>query len=103
MDFLQSSGYIRFDSQGCIPVRTLYNEYTDWCTENLTKPLGTRTFSSWLKEHAGEYNIRYSKYIPQAGGKEVRGFYGIRSCLHPVMGRKTAESAWNHLEYKSGA
>ena len=80
-EFLNSQGYLRFDPDGCITSRYLYQHYRDWCQDNETLCLPSKTFSSWMIQHAGEYDLTYTNTIPGGNGRLVRGFKGVRAAV----------------------
>ena len=77
ISFMESTGYIRFENNTMATSRSLYEAYQRWCTDNAEKPVAAKTFSSYLIENEGTYNIKYSTNIPVSGGKKARGFTGI--------------------------
>lgn len=80
LDFLESEGYFRFDPEGEITSRQLYNLYSDWCIDNMLLPLKSNTFIAWLNQNGARYAIRYDTNISAGNGCRVRGFKGMRSC-----------------------
>ena len=76
--FMTSQGYFRFDPEGSISSRALYECYCSWCEDNMHRPLSARSFSDFLIQNQNRFSIRSSKHIPSEQGKEVRGFLGIR-------------------------
>ena len=78
LEFMASTGYIRYDFSGTITSRRLYEIYRVWCEDNALRPLGDRSFWSYIREHALEYNLDYNNHIPIGNGKNARGFRGIR-------------------------
>lgn len=80
LDFLRSEGYFRFDPEGTVSARALYEVYRDWCDDNNIAPLGTKTVSSFLKQNHLEYGLSYTSHVPIGNGKYARGFKGIRLC-----------------------
>lgn len=76
--FLGSEGYFRYDPTGGVSSRKLYSLYQEWCEDNSLVPLSTRSFWSYLCQHAGEYQLRHTNTIPIGNGKRARGFYGLR-------------------------
>jgi putative DNA primase/helicase len=78
ISFMRSDGYVRTDVSACAPGRSIYEAYCLWCHDNCLKPLGERTFSTYLKQNAGTYGLTYSNNIPYGtGGRKVRGYHGI--------------------------
>ena len=80
LSFMESQSYFVFDSNGSITSRSLYGLYQDWCADNLLTALSSGSFISALRMHEQRWGIRYSKKIPAPGGKQARGFRGLRSC-----------------------
>lgn len=80
VDFMGSSGYFRFDTEGSATSRRLYHTYRDWCEDNMLRPLSAGTFWSYLRQTATEYGLTYSENIAIGNGKHARGFRGIRLC-----------------------
>lgn len=78
--FLESEGYIRLDPLGAVSSRALYHSYEDWCQDNASPALSSRTFSGYLNENAGKLGLVYSNNIPIGSGKKVRGYRGICVC-----------------------
>jgi len=79
VDFLKSLGYFRFDPQGEISSRQLYNRYQDWCSDNMLTALSASSFTASLNQNGSQYAITYTNKV-RLGDKYVRGFRGIRSC-----------------------
>lgn len=77
-EFMRSEGYFRFDPEGKITSRSFYAVYSDWCEDNLLRPLSQRTFWGFLNQNAARYGLRQSTHIPAGSGKFVRGFQGAR-------------------------
>ena len=78
--FLKSEGYIRFDPEGQISSRRLYQCYQDWCEGNMLSSLSAKTFSSWMIQQTASYGLTYGNNIPDGNNRFVRGFKGIRAC-----------------------
>ena len=77
VEFMQSQGYFRWDKEGKISARRLYELYSLWCEDNALKPLSMRSFSGHLMANCDEYDISYSNAIPIQDGKRARGYIGI--------------------------
>lgn len=77
--FMASEGYFRFDPEGKISSRALHSIYSDWCEDNMLRPLSPRSCSDYLMQNLDRFSIRYSNKIPNGMGKVVRGFLGIRA------------------------
>lgn len=78
LEFMCSTGYITFDYEAKTTSRRLYEVYRDWCEDNALRPLCDRSFWSYLREHAIDYNLDYINHVPIGNGKSARGFRGIR-------------------------
>lgn len=78
LEFLKSDGYFRFEQEGHVTSRQLYECYKDWCSDNAYSPLASNSFWSYLMQNQEAYAIRYSKNIPIGNGKTARGFLGMR-------------------------
>lgn len=77
--FLESSGYIRFET-GCKATSVhIYGAYLRWCKDNLEKPLSANTFKQYLKQNADKYGIVYSKHILN----NQRGYCNILVLVNP--------------------
>jgi len=77
-EFLKSEGYFCFDPAGKVTSKLLYDVYTDWCTDNMVRPLSPRIVWTYLNQNAARYGIAHSRSIYAGNGKCVRGFTGIR-------------------------
>ena len=77
LDFLESSGYIRFEQNTTATSKALYTAYLMWCSDNAEKPFSERTFSGHLKNNAKKLNLIYDKNISQDYGKTARGYHGV--------------------------
>lgn len=76
--FLESEGYIRFDTMAECTCRQLYSAYHDWCEDNMVTSLAPKSFSAWLIQNQKQYHIRYSTNCNGGSGRRVRGFCGLR-------------------------
>lgn len=77
-DFLGSTGYIAFDYSAKTTSKRLYECYQRWCGDNAMRPLGDRSFWSYLRENADQLDLDYTTHVPIGNGKSARGFVGIR-------------------------
>ena len=77
LDFLESSGYIRFEKNTMATSKSLYTAYVIWCSDNAEKPFSERTFGSHLKNNAKKLGIEYDKNISVDCGKTARGYHGV--------------------------
>ncbi|WP_275443734.1 primase-like DNA-binding domain-containing protein [Petralouisia muris] len=57
--------------------KQLYSAYSQWCEDNLEKPLGERRFSNYLRQNEKRYGLDYTHNIAVGAGKTARGFKGI--------------------------
>lgn len=80
LQFIESEGYLHFQSDGEITTKEFYEIYMQWCEDNLEKPRAQNTFSSYFKDHGREYGLTEKKNVKNNGGKYVRGFKGV--CKH---------------------
>lgn len=78
LEFMGSTGYFAYDFHGCITSKQFYEIYRQWCDDNAMKPLADRTFWSYLRENALDYQISYINHVPIGDGREARGFRGVR-------------------------
>ena len=75
--FMQSEGYIRLEKGTHATSKQLYSAYSQWCEDNLEKPLGERSFSNFLRQNEDKYKLTYTNNIALGNGKTARGFKGI--------------------------
>ena len=61
--FMQSEGYIRLEKGTHATSKQLYGAYSQWCEDNLEKPLGERSFANfcWIVGIGDLENIHYSR------------------------------------------
>ena len=74
---MQSEGYIRLEKGTHATSKQLYSAYSQWCEDNLEKPLGERRFSNFLRQNEDKYKLAYTNNIALGNGKTARGFKGI--------------------------
>lgn len=84
-DFLESDGYIQYESHTSASSKDLYFAYCRWCGDNLEKPLSEKTFSSQLKRDQDRLGIRYCKNLDIGGGKKARGYTGINVRINVAL------------------
>lgn len=77
LDFLGSTGYIRFDPVTHATTKELFLAYRRWCEDNVGKPFTERTFSTILRNNEGKLNIIYDKNLDAGYGKKARGYHGV--------------------------
>lgn len=82
IDFLESTGYIRFEKNTYGTTRALYKTYLRWCDDNAEKPLVEKTFGCYLHQNERRLNISYDKNLDIGSGKRARGFRGIHTLLN---------------------
>lgn len=78
LEFMASTGYITFDYHSYTSSKRLYEVYRLWCEDNALRALPDRSFWSYLREHALDYELDYTNHVPIGDGKNARGFRGIR-------------------------
>lgn len=79
-EFLKSEGYIHLCPEGKTPSKALYESYREWCEDNCTMALSSKSFLSWLRQNQHSWGLHYDGSIPIGNGKRARGFTGIRIC-----------------------
>ena len=79
VEFMQSTGYFLFSTDGTVTSRKLYHLYQEWCDDNMTKPLSAQTFWTYMRQESGYYGLMPTKHIDIGGGKQARGFIGLRA------------------------
>jgi len=77
LDFIESSGYIMFEEGTTATSKKLYTAYKMWCDDNAEKPLGIRSFTTFLKSNADRLNITYDKNLSTEYAKNARGYHGV--------------------------
>ena len=77
-DFLQSEGYVRFQTGHEVSSQRLYAAYRQWCEDNAAVRLSAKNFVAWLKQNAAAYQLSYTNKVRIDNGRYVRGFVGIR-------------------------
>ena len=80
VDFMNSEGYFRFDSQGTASSRALYGVYRDWCDDNAVTPMSSNSLIQYLNQNQSRFGLTYSPNIPIGNGRRARGYQGIRIC-----------------------
>ena len=80
VDFMNSEGYFRFDSQGTASSRALYGVYRDWCDDNAVTPMSSTSLIQYLNQNQSRFGLIYSTNIPIGNGRRARGYQGIRIC-----------------------
>ena len=82
VDFLHSTGYIRFGTDTEASSRELYEAYRLWCGDNACRCLSASRLSSELAQNEEHYNVKATNNIYLSGGRRVRGFTGIEVLVH---------------------
>lgn len=77
LEFLQSTGYIRFKADAEASSKAIYEAYKQWCEDNAYPSLAANRLSSELAQNEIKYNVEATNNIYLPGGKRVRGFVGI--------------------------
>ena len=77
IDFLESSGYIRFEPNTHATTRQIHTAYNKWCEDNCERPFSERTFSGYMKKMGEKWGIVYDKNISIGNNKTARGYHGI--------------------------
>jgi len=85
LEFLGSSGYIRFKADAEASSKELYDAYRLWCDENALKPMAASRLSSELAQNEQKYNVEATNNIYLPGGRRVRGFVGIEVLVRPCF------------------
>ena len=77
LEFLQSTGYIRFKADAEASSKAVYEAYKQWCEDNAYPSLAANRLSPELAQNESKYNVEATNNIYLPGGKRVRGFVGI--------------------------
>ena len=77
LDFLASSGYIRFDPAAYATSKDLFRAYHRWCEDNVEKPFSERTFCTILRSNETRLGMIYDKNLDGGAGKSARGYRGV--------------------------
>lgn len=85
IDFLASEGYFQFKADATVSTRDLYAVYKQWCEDNAVGSLSQKSFCSFLKQNEQRYNLEYTNKVSIAGGRYVRGFWGIDLLQNPIF------------------
>lgn len=76
-EFMQSEGYIKYGEDYQVSSGALYEVYRQWCDDNATPPLASKSFIQHVKENMNVYGLKYSNHIHIGAGRMARGFTGI--------------------------
>ena len=60
-----------------ITSKDFYAIYELWCDDNTTKPVTSKSFSTYLSQHEQEYNLEHNNNVRNNQGRRVWGFWGI--------------------------
>ena len=82
LDFLESTGYIRFEPNTHATTRQLYRAYLRWCEDNAEKPLAEKTFGNSLRQSERKWSIAYDKNLDIGCGKRARGYRGVHTLIN---------------------
>ena len=93
--FMESKGYIVRGEEHSISSKELYAVYTTWCDENAYPALARKTFVEMLSANEEKYGIRYTTHFINSAGREVRGFYGVGSLIHP---QEIPSGGWQRVD-----
>lgn len=82
LDFLESTGYIQFETNTSATTRQLYRAYLRWCEDNADKPLAEKTFGNTLRQSERKWGITYDKNLDIGHGKRARGYRGVHTLVN---------------------
>ena len=77
VEFMESEGYFCFKADSQITSKDFYAIYELWCDDNTTKPVTSKSFSTYLSQHEQEYNLEHNNKVRNNQGRRVWGFWGI--------------------------
>ena len=77
LEFLESEGYIRFQTESSASSKELYESYRLWCEENFMTALKNRSFSDAMIAVQTKYNLVHCNTIKNSAGRRVWGFTGV--------------------------
>ena len=77
VEFMESEGYFLFKADSQVTSKDLYAIYELWCDDNTTKPVTSKSFSTYLSQHEQEYNLEHNNNVRNTQGRRVWGFWGI--------------------------
>ena len=81
VEFMESEGYFLFKTDSQITSKEFYSIYEMWCDDNTTKPVTSKSFSSYLIQHQKEYNLEYNNNVINREKRRVWGFWGIEPII----------------------
>ena len=84
VDFLTSTGYVRFRADGEAATRDLYAAYKVWCEDNAENPLSLKSFSGFLAQNADAYRLEATNNVYIGSGKRCRGYVGLQVLARPA-------------------
>ena len=84
MDFLSSAGYVQFKADSEASTKDLYATYKVWCEDNTENPLSPKSFSSFMAQNAGSYQLGATNNVYIGSGKRCRGYMGIQVVVEPT-------------------
>ena len=83
LEFLESEGYIRFQTESSASSKELYESYRLWCEENSMTALKNRSFSDAMIAVQAKYNLVHCNTIKNSAGRRVWGFTGVEVITKP--------------------
>ena len=83
LEFLESEGYIRFQTESSASSKELYESYRLWCEENFMTALKNRSFSDAMIAVQTKYNLVHCNTIKNSAGRRVWGFTGVAVITKP--------------------
>lgn len=84
VDFLSSAGYVQFKADSEASTRDLYAAYKVWCEDNAENPLSPKSFSGFIAQNAGAYQLEATNNVYIGSGKRCRGYLGIQVVARPT-------------------
>ena len=84
VDFLSSAGYVQFRADSEASTRDLYTVYKIWCEDNAENPVSPKSFSSFVAQNAGTYQLEATNNVYIGSGKRCRGYRGIQVAVRPT-------------------
>lgn len=84
VDFLSSAGYVQFKADSEASTRDLYAAYKVWCEDNAENPLSPKSFSGFIAQNVGAYQLEATNNVYIGSGKQCRGYLGIQVIARPT-------------------
>lgn len=85
IDFLNDNNTVIFGKEHSVSCTDLYAIYSYWCSDNALTALKRETFVNWLKTNEKKFRIAYTNHVKSSDGKNVRGFFGVRTIKKPSV------------------